>query len=108
MKSREKRTMPEKKYRDIAEIFSDDPAIEKALKEAVRQALLQHKQAGNPVAAWRNGKVVWIPPEEIEVGLGHEEGGGWPAGYFERVAGGWRGETPQRPSQGGFEKREQL
>jgi len=27
----------------------------------------EHKLLGNPVAAWRNGKVVLIPPEEIEI-----------------------------------------
>ncbi len=37
-----------------------------------------------------------------------EVGSGWPEGFFERVVGGWQGETPQRPSQGGFEKRESF
>ncbi len=31
---------------------------------------------------------------------------GWPEGFFERVVGGWKGEAPQRPPQGGFEERE--
>jgi hypothetical protein len=38
-----------------------------ALRRAVRSALLEHKRAGNPVAAWKDGKVVIIPAEEIEV-----------------------------------------
>jgi hypothetical protein len=42
-------------------------AIEGVLCRAVHAALLQHKRAGNPVAAWRNGKVVLVPPEEIPV-----------------------------------------
>ena len=29
--------------------------------------LLQHKKAGNPVAEWRDGKVVLIKPEDIVV-----------------------------------------
>ena len=29
----------------------------------------------------------------------------WPEGFFERVAGGWRGEMLERPEQGGFEER---
>ena len=41
--------------------------IECALVQAVRDALLQHKRAGNPVPIWENGQVVWIPPEEIDV-----------------------------------------
>ena len=38
---------------------------EMALKEAVAEALAEHKRRGNPIAVWRNGKAVWIPPEEI-------------------------------------------
>jgi hypothetical protein len=33
----------------------------------VREALIRHKQAGNPIAAWRNGEVVWIQPKDIEI-----------------------------------------
>jgi hypothetical protein len=40
---------------------------EMALKEAVAEALAEHKRLGNPIAVWRNGKAVWIPPEEIVV-----------------------------------------
>jgi hypothetical protein len=42
-------------------------AIEAVLRRAVGHALLMHKRAGNPIAAWKDGKVVWIPAEEIEV-----------------------------------------
>lgn len=38
-----------------------------ALRRAVRAALLEHKRAGNPVASWKDGKVVIIPAEEIQV-----------------------------------------
>lgn len=41
--------------------------IQKALGQAVRKALLSHKQAGNPVAVWRDGRVVWVKPEDIPV-----------------------------------------
>lgn len=40
---------------------------DQAIKEAVREALLDHKRAGNPVAVWRDGKVVIVPPGEIDV-----------------------------------------
>jgi len=30
-----------------------------------RKALLQHKGAGNPIAVWRDGQVVWIEPQDI-------------------------------------------
>ncbi|MBF0544472.1 MAG: hypothetical protein HQM08_08570 [Candidatus Riflebacteria bacterium] len=39
--------------------------IEKRIKMAVREALLDHKKAGNPVAIWENGKVVIVPPGRI-------------------------------------------
>lgn len=51
----------------IDEIFAEGTLIDRALKRAVQEALLRHKQAGNPVVAWRAGKAVWIPPEEIPV-----------------------------------------
>ncbi|MCK6480177.1 MAG: hypothetical protein HUU06_08230 [Planctomycetaceae bacterium] len=41
--------------------------IDRALAEAVREALLHHKRAGNSVAVWSNGRVEWIPPENIRI-----------------------------------------
>jgi len=59
--------MTEPSDRDLspAERANDIPRILRALRQAVREALLDHKRAGNPVAIWRDGRVVWIPPEEI-------------------------------------------
>jgi len=39
--------------------------INKAYERAVREALLMHKRAGNPVPIYRDGKVVIVPPDEI-------------------------------------------
>ena len=47
------------------ERVADLPRLARALRLAVREALRDHKLAGNPVAVWRNGRVEWIPPEEI-------------------------------------------
>jgi len=52
---------------DIDEVFRQRTEIDKALALAVQDALWQHKQLGNPVAFWRDGKVVWLPAEEIPV-----------------------------------------
>ena len=41
--------------------------IKPAYDRAVREALLKHKQAGNPIAVERGGKLVILQPEEIEV-----------------------------------------
>lgn len=40
---------------------------EKALKEAVAEAISEHRRNGVPIAIWRDGKVVLIPPDEIMV-----------------------------------------
>ncbi|HEY8685219.1 MAG TPA: hypothetical protein VIO57_06400 [Chloroflexota bacterium] len=53
----------------------DIPRIQEALNQGVRDALRRHKQAGNPVAVWRDGKVVWIAPEDIPVEI-HDGGTG--------------------------------
>ena len=41
--------------------------IEKILRRAVNHALLMHKRLGNPIAVWKDGKVVTVPPEEIVI-----------------------------------------
>ena len=50
---------------DIGALLEDRQAIDRALQRAVRDAVRRHKLLGNPVAIWRDGKVVWIPPEQI-------------------------------------------
>ena len=47
------------------ERVEDLPRILKAMTQAVREALLRHKRLGNPVAVWREGRVVWLLPDEI-------------------------------------------
>jgi hypothetical protein len=46
----------------------DDKLIETAVRRAVRDALLMHKRAGNPIPVLRDGRVVWIAPEDIVIG----------------------------------------
>ncbi len=53
--------------KNIDDIFSNGKEIDEALQKAVREALLQHKKAGNPVVSWEEGKIVWIQPEDIIV-----------------------------------------
>lgn len=57
--------MKEAHEKNIDQIFAEGTLIDKALKQAVHEALLRHKQAGNPIAVWRDGKTVWLRPEEI-------------------------------------------
>ncbi len=57
-----------KHNKDTANVFLERrPSIEAALRRATRDALLAHKRAGVPIAVWRDGKVVTIPAEEIEI-----------------------------------------
>jgi hypothetical protein len=44
-----------------------DIRAEMALKEAVADAIAEHKRMGRSIVVWRDGKVVKIPPEEIVV-----------------------------------------
>ena len=57
--------MKKAKAKDIAKIFRQRTPIDQALAKAARDALRFHKRIGNPVAAWRDGKVVWIQPKDI-------------------------------------------
>ena len=57
--------MKEAHEKNIDQIFAEGTLIDKALQQAVHEAVLQHKRAGNPIAAWRDGKTVWLKPEEI-------------------------------------------
>ena len=52
---------------DIEALFADGREIDAAIAKAVREAILEHKRAGNPIAVWQDGRVVWIPPDEIAV-----------------------------------------
>ena len=56
-----------KRVRSLDERVRDHRLIERALVRAVRDALVRHKQAGNPVAAWRDGRIVWIEPDDIPI-----------------------------------------
>lgn len=53
----------------LGDRLADIRLIERALGMAVSAALEQHKRAGNPVAEWRDGKVVWVAPEDIVLPL---------------------------------------
>lgn len=56
-----------KHRRDLDQLIEDDVLIESALREGVGEAMRRHKEAGLPVVAWRNGRVVWISPQKLPV-----------------------------------------
>ena len=51
----------------IDRMFAEGTPIDEAVRRGVREALIRHKKLGNAIVAWRDGKVVWIPPEDIQV-----------------------------------------
>src|SRR3989338_3903293 len=58
-------SMKKKAEKSIDEIFKEGTLIDSALKKAVQEALIRHKHAGNYIVVWRDGKIVWLKPEEI-------------------------------------------
>ena len=40
---------------------------DQALKKAVRKVILEHKQTGDPLVIWRDGKVVHVPANRLRV-----------------------------------------
>jgi hypothetical protein len=48
------------------EFLAEVEAVEAAVQQAVEEALRAHKRAGNPVAGWEDGRVVWVPAEQID------------------------------------------
>jgi hypothetical protein len=64
--------MSEQPRPSISELLADHALINTAIGRAVREALLTHARAGRPVATWENGRVVWIPADEILARLSQE------------------------------------
>jgi hypothetical protein len=51
----------------MIERIRDREAVGKAIRKGVQSALRVHKRLGHPIVTERDGKVVWIPPEEIQL-----------------------------------------
>ena len=52
---------------DPGEIIRDGAAIDAAIARAQRRAMVRHRQLGMPIAIWRDGRVVEIPPGSIQI-----------------------------------------
>jgi hypothetical protein len=65
----------------IAERLADRRLIEAAIQRAVRDAVLASARAGHAVAEWRDGKVVWVSPEEVLRRLAGDPPAGLPLGH---------------------------
>ena len=60
---------PQQNKDRISEIMNDSEEVRLIIQSGINDALLKHKQAGNPVCGWKNGKVYWVVPENIPIRL---------------------------------------
>jgi hypothetical protein len=58
-----------KPKKSIQELFLEGTPIDEGLRDAVREALLRHKKLGNSIVVWRDGRIVHVPADEIEVSV---------------------------------------
>jgi len=58
--------MKAKQEKDITAIFRQGTLIDRALAAGAKDAIRRHKQAGVPMAIWRDGKTVWVDAAELE------------------------------------------
>lgn len=50
---------------EVAHKFRTGTPVDVEVREAVRQAVEEHRRLKNPIAAWRDDEVVIVPPDEI-------------------------------------------
>ncbi len=55
--------MKKKKAKRHRKFTDMDRRIDRALNQAARDAVRQHKIAGQPMAVWRDGKAIWVSPD---------------------------------------------
>ncbi len=59
--------MSSKPSRDIGSIIREGTAIDRAIVLAQRRVIRRHRQLGVPLVLWRDGQVVEVPPESVEL-----------------------------------------
>lgn len=47
------------------DFWEDGEAIDRAARQAVHDALREHRRLGQEIVVWRGGKIVTVRPEEI-------------------------------------------
>ena len=57
-----------KEHKDkIANAFANIDIITDAIQKGINEALLRHKKLGQSVVVKKDGKTVWLQPDEIEI-----------------------------------------
>lgn len=52
---------------DLTALFRSGNEIQRACQAAARQVAIEHKALGFPLVIWRDGEVVHVAPEDIEI-----------------------------------------
>jgi hypothetical protein len=52
---------------DFSSIIRDGTAIDRAIVAARRRVIQRHRQLGVPLAIWRDGGVIEVAPESVEL-----------------------------------------
>lgn len=53
----------------VERAFETGTPIDEAFEEAFLEAVRQHKRMGQPLVFWKDGKTVFVSPEDIEAEL---------------------------------------
>lgn len=59
--------MTQSSQRDTAAVLRDGSAIDRAIVAAHRRVILKHRMLHLPLVIWRDGQVVEVPPESVEL-----------------------------------------
>ena len=59
--------MKHRSSEEIARIVRDGDAIDRAFVAAYRRTVLRHRSLGAPLVIWRDGRVVEVPAESVEL-----------------------------------------
>ena len=57
--------MNEKPNGKLEQALANPALIDAAVRKATREAVLLHARLGQPVCTWRDGKVVWLSPQDV-------------------------------------------
>jgi hypothetical protein len=55
------------KVKNVREKFADTAAVMAAVDDSMRNVRILHKRMGVGLVGWKDGKMVEIPPEEIQI-----------------------------------------
>lgn len=65
--------MINKREPDRHALVRDPNVIVSAFRRGVRAAILRHKALGESIVIWRDGRIVHVPPEQIDAELERAE-----------------------------------